>query len=254
MTIFQSESIPPNPSMKLGEQCLEELQALLYRYCMSVAGCPWDAQDLVQDTWLKVLGIFQSRTHANPEALLLRTAKNIWIDRMRRHRVYRRILDEELVQIEEAQAECMDSKLHMEAVFQQLLRQLSPTQCTVFILREGFGFSVAETAVLLKCTEGAVKAALHRARRALHSAQLEEESSWALITEEEKVDEQLLQSLAAAFLAGDVEDVIRLIQSNCQSVMAIGTLLPQQHRLDSGSVERFDGYFRGMYTEAVLAA
>ena len=87
----------------------------------------WDSDDLVQDTWIKALEHLQQRSHANPEALLLRIAKNTWIDRVRRDQTYRRILDEKLEHVlpkEEASNE--DSKLNIEFAFQLLLEHLSP--------------------------------------------------------------------------------------------------------------------------------
>ncbi|PAK54489.1 RNA polymerase sigma factor [Paenibacillus sp. 7541] len=254
MTIIQPES----HILMLSQQRVEELHALLHRYCLSLTGCPWDTEDLVQDTWLKVLDKFQKRTHSNPEALLLRTAKNTWIDRVRRNRVYRRIVNEWLVQGDEMQTEQLDRKLQTEAVFQLLLQHLSRAQCTVFVLREGWQFSVAEAASLLDTTQGAVKAALHRARKALEAAELEEDAAWTAMTEAEveEVDGQLLQALATAYLAGDVDEVVRLIQTSGQpreSVMAVGMLLPQ-HRIQSGYGGTLEGSFAVSCMGIVMAA
>ncbi|WP_231638639.1 RNA polymerase sigma factor [Paenibacillus sp. JCM 10914] len=93
MTLDRWSVVPASPQLGL-----EELNALLHRYCLSLTSSEWDSEDLVQDTWLKALEYTQDRSHPNPEALLLRVAKNTWIDRARREQLYRRILDEKLEQ------------------------------------------------------------------------------------------------------------------------------------------------------------
>jgi DNA-directed RNA polymerase specialized sigma24 family protein len=55
----------------------------------------WDGEDLVQETYIKVFSLL-GKTDAkieNPRAYLVRTATNLWIDKMRR-------LGRELVWIE----------------------------------------------------------------------------------------------------------------------------------------------------------
>jgi DNA-directed RNA polymerase specialized sigma24 family protein len=51
----------------VGEK-LEQLQATLSRYCMSLTECSWDAEDLVQDTWLKALDTLSSVAPSTPYA------------------------------------------------------------------------------------------------------------------------------------------------------------------------------------------
>ena len=144
MTIFRPSVTPP-ADLSL------EMNATLHRYCLSLTNSSWDSDDLVQDTWIKALEHMKQRSHVNPEALLLRIAKNTWIDRVRRDQTYRRILEEKLEHVlprEEASNE--DSKLNIEFAFQWLLEHLSPCSGTVLVLREVYEYSVSETAVKLK--------------------------------------------------------------------------------------------------------
>src|SRR5687767_10101821 len=58
-----------------------ELRPDLLRYCRSLCGNSWDTEDIVQDTFLKLM----NRSKAQPDLVinktyLFRTAKNIWID------------------------------------------------------------------------------------------------------------------------------------------------------------------------------
>ena len=63
----------------------------------------------------------------------------------------------------------MSSKRSLSA-FLAALDDLSTRQQQVFMLRTWQGFSVAETARMLKCSEGSVKTHLSRATEALKTA------------------------------------------------------------------------------------
>src|SRR5215469_5877160 len=58
----------------------------LHRYCRRLTGNLWDGEDLMQDTLVRVFGLLgrSDMKLENPRAYLIRTATNIWIDRMRR--------------------------------------------------------------------------------------------------------------------------------------------------------------------------
>ena len=61
------------------------------------------------------------------------------------------------------------SAAHREEIFDiiRALRHLSPTQRGVFVLRDAYGYSTAETARMLRISEVAVRVHLHAARRRL---------------------------------------------------------------------------------------
>src|SRR5262245_16264516 len=65
---------------------LAEHRPALHAYCRRLTGNVWDGEDLVQDTLVRVfslLGKADTRLE-NPRAYLIRTAANLWIDRIRR--------------------------------------------------------------------------------------------------------------------------------------------------------------------------
>ncbi|KOR90129.1 sigma-70 family RNA polymerase sigma factor [Paenibacillus solani] len=240
MTIYRPSG-PPSADLSL-----EELNATLHRYCLSLTNSLWDSDDLVQDTWIKALEHMKQQNHVNPEALLLRIAKNTWIDRVRRDQTYRRILDEKLEQVlpkEETLNE--DTNLNIEFAFQWLLERLSPLQRTVLLLRDVYGYSVSETASILKTTEGAVKAALHRAHKELQSLDPVEEELVLAVPEEEELILNI-QALAEAYQSGDVEAVVRLIQWNHSEAAAIGCMVPLQVQTPSAGYMMHGGYSSDM--------
>ncbi|MDQ6422693.1 RNA polymerase sigma factor [Paenibacillus sp. LHD-117] len=192
---------------------VDVLQGKLQRYCLSLTGTVQDAEDLVQQTWEKTIVRLEKRGHANPEAFLLRVAKNTWIDECRRRRMLRDRLDRLRQPNERAAVDASDAERAISALY----RHLSPIQRTVFMLRDTLGYSAAETADLLGTSEGAAKAALHRARQALTAVRDE------LIRERDGDDsaggiggaaEELARKVREAYIEGRVDDLISLFYSN----------------------------------------
>ncbi|MDF2959728.1 MAG: DNA-directed polymerase subunit sigma [Paenibacillus sp.] len=189
------------------DKSLEQLQAVVHRYCLSLTGSGWDAEDLAQDTWLKAAGTLKSFGHTNPEAFLLRIARNTWIDQTRRKAVLTRILrrEQEKVILPDY------GSVEIEAALQSLMKHLSPLQRTVFLLRDVLGFTCREAAERLETTEGAVKAALHRARQSLEAVKADLENDALPLPEEEGL-RAFLRTFAAAYRMGDIAVLVELSQ------------------------------------------
>ncbi|MGG1941795.1 RNA polymerase sigma factor [Paenibacillus polymyxa] len=183
----------------------DELQAVLKRYCLSLTKSNWDAEELAQNTWVKALGKLNNFEHTNPKALLLRIAKNTWIDEIRRKAVFTRILNREQAKVTEAD----HGAFEIEIALQSLMNHLSPLQRTVFLLRDVFAFSISETSDILGTTEGAVKVALHRARKSLGAVQEELLKGELSLPESEK-SKTFLRALTAAYQMGDIATLVML--------------------------------------------
>lgn len=206
--------------LKANDIDLEQLQTVVNRYCLSLTGSIWEAEDLAQDTWLKALAPLRAIGHSNPEAFLLRIAKNTWIDQVRRQQLLNRTRQLETAgMIVPAEHH---SFFEMETAFQVLIEHLSPTQRTVFLLRDVFGYSTSEAANMLETTGGAIKAALHRARQSLHSVR--DDLMGGNIHGPETEDlKAFLRVIVAAYQAGDITALVQLAQQDViEPVVAIG--------------------------------
>lgn len=186
----------------------ESLQSSLYRYCLVLTGSEWDAADLTQTAWSKAISRLQERGHDNPEAFLLRTAKNSWIDDCRRKSMYKELLGGMVHSYR--QDSPVSKEYDSEQAMQALVRQLSPIQRTVFVLREAMGYSIAETAQWLNTTEGAVKAALYRARQSLGAVKEAMENEEAAGEPDAEERESISQSVKA-LEEGRVADLVYLL-------------------------------------------
>ncbi|SFV09800.1 sigma-70 family RNA polymerase sigma factor [Alicyclobacillus macrosporangiidus] len=136
----------------------------LWNYCLYLTRSPWDAEDLVQETIVKT---FAHMAHlyqvVNMRAYLFRMASNLWIDWCRRARLVSQ--DDRFLRAIPAPDEV--DRADVIGSMEDLIRLLPPRQRVILLLMDVFDFSARETAEMLVITEGAVKAALHRARRTL---------------------------------------------------------------------------------------
>lgn len=192
---------------------IEQLHATVRRYCLSITRSGHDAEDLAQDTWLKALPVLWSKGHQNPEALLLRIAKTTWIDQSRRKDVTLKLLQNRIINVDGQIGDSSHTVFELEQLFHALVKHLPPLQRTVFLLRDVLYYSTTEAAQFLRTTEGAVKAALHRARQSLtfvkrdliEDGKTESQNSNA-------VDIAYVQALANAYQMTDIAMLIELMQ------------------------------------------
>ncbi|UOK64896.1 RNA polymerase sigma factor [Paenibacillus sp. OVF10] len=149
---------------------LPDLMGSLYAYCLSLTKSVPETEDLVQETCLKVLssrvvGTSGMNKDINWEAYLIRIARNSWIDILRQRERLAYKLDSLKPFLHEMEEERRFEEL--ESAVQLLVNALPPWQRVIYVLRELMGYKAAETAEMLDTTEGAVKAALSRARSAI---------------------------------------------------------------------------------------
>lgn len=189
-------------------QDIRRLSGAVSRYSLSLARSLPAAEDLAQESWSRALPALREGGHANPEALLLRIARNVWIDGLRRENRRSRLpLHEEA---ERTTTDCQPEGMTLAPVFAALNRQLPKLQLTVFLLRDVLGYAIRETAARLGTTEGAVKAAHHRARHALEAvrAELACEDGPALPADDAERAEAHL--MAEAYARGDIGTLVAI--------------------------------------------
>jgi RNA polymerase sigma factor (sigma-70 family) len=144
---------------------LEHRLHYLQAYCRKLTGSSWDAEDLLQETLMKFyMSLCKWEERKVTKSYLCRIAHNTWIDYCRRKQLMCEPLDEYQI----GQKQAVDSFEVREAL-ELLANQLPVRQAVVFLLMDVFHFTAKETATRIYATEGAVQAALHRAREHLRS-------------------------------------------------------------------------------------
>ena len=154
-------------------------ERLLWALCYRMTGVAADADELVQETWLRCLERPPPDLERSLRPWLTRVAVNLARDHLR-HRQSRAYIGPWLpspVPLERTLPAPEHSPEDRLALAESArlgtllaLEKLSPGQRAIWLLREVFEHSIAETAELLELSEGAVKVGLHRARRALDEA------------------------------------------------------------------------------------
>jgi RNA polymerase sigma-70 factor (TIGR02957 family) len=149
------------------EQVFGEHRDLLFAVAYRMLGSVSDAEDAVQDSWLRWSSASREEI-ANPKAYLIRIVTNTSLDRLRSAQAQRETyvgpwLPEPLLTGPDVadQAELAES---VSLAMMVVLESLTPDERAVFVLREVFGFSHAEIAASLGRSGPAVRQLAHRAR------------------------------------------------------------------------------------------
>lgn len=153
------------------ETTAERYYQQLYTFCFRMLGNSSDAEDAVQETFLRAFRKESTLlTEAMLPAWLYTIARNICIDKMRWWKRWKKRLSAtfSFSDLQEAgllgwEASVGDNLAFLSSPIQALpLRQRE-----VFLLRDLHDFSTAETAQMLKISEGTVKSTLAAARSTL---------------------------------------------------------------------------------------
>lgn len=210
----------------------EELRPLLFSIAYRILGSVGEAEDAVQETWLR---FDASPTRAvSVKAFLSATVTRIAIDVLRSARVRREEyvgpwLPEPLLRDpyeDPARAAELADSVSMAALL--LLERLSPLERSVFVLREVFAFGFDEIASTVGRSEAACRQLLVRARRHMNEGRPRFEA-----------DRQERQELAKRFFAalsqGDVDGLRGLLSADVQLVGDGGGKAPQLARAVVGA-------------------
>jgi RNA polymerase sigma-70 factor, ECF subfamily len=201
----------------------EELRPLLFAIAYRILGSVAEAEDVVQETWLR----YQTSPTppASARAFLSAVVTRISIDVLRSARVRR----EEYVgpwfpeplltdpySDPERSAELADS-VSMAALL--LLERLSPLERAVFVLREVFGFGFDEVASAVGRSEAACRQLAARARRHMDEGRPRFEA-------DQREREELADRFFDALREGDVDGLQELLAADVQIIGDSGGKAP----------------------------
>jgi RNA polymerase sigma-70 factor (ECF subfamily) len=201
----------------------QELRPLLFAIAYRILGRVTEAEEAVQDTWLRYEA--SPIEPASTKAFLSAVVTRISIDALRSARVRR----EEYVgpwfpepllsdpyESPERSAELADS-LSMAALL--LLERLTPLERAVFVLREVFAFGFPDVASAVGRSEAACRQLAVRARRHMDAGRPRFEA-------DRREREELAERFFDAFREGDLDGLRELLAADVQMVGDSGGKAP----------------------------
>jgi len=205
----------------------EELRPLLFAIAYGLLGSVSEAEDAVQETWLRYED--SATQPASTKAFLSAVVTRISIDMLRSARSRREeyvgewfpepVLTDPYGDPERS-AELADS-LSMAALL--LLERLTPLERAVFVLREVFGFSFPEIASAVGRSEAAVRQLAVRARRHMDEGRPRFEA-------DRREREEIAKRFFDAVREGDVDGLVDLLAADVKIVGDSGGKAPQWGR------------------------
>ncbi|MFL6040025.1 MAG: sigma-70 family RNA polymerase sigma factor [Gaiellales bacterium] len=221
---------------------LEQHRRELTGYCYRMLGSAFEAEDAVQDTFLRALrGYERFEGRAALRSWLYRIATNVCLDmlngRQRRARpmdmgparepdaanldtlpesVWLQPIPDGLVVADGDPAEVAEGRETIRLAFVAALQHLPPRQRAVLILSEVLRWKAAEVAELLETSVASVNSALQRARATLETIDLSAADASRSVGE---ADAELLARYVEAFERYDMEALTSLIQEDATQSM-----------------------------------
>ncbi|ADB48922.1 RNA polymerase sigma-70 factor [Conexibacter woesei] len=142
-------------------------RSLLFTVAYELLGSAADAEDVVQETWLRWAGVDQAGVH-DPRAYLVRTVTRQALNRLRtlarrREEYVGEWLPEPLLTSPDV-ADDVELAESVSIAMLTVLETLGPAERAVFVLREVFDAPYDEIAAALEKSPAAVRQIAHRAR------------------------------------------------------------------------------------------
>ncbi|CBG74765.1 MULTISPECIES: RNA polymerase sigma-70 factor [Streptomyces] len=197
----------------------EEHRSVLMGVAYRMLGRVADAEDVVQEAWLRWSGADRSEVR-EPRGYLVRVTTRLSIDRLRqvqsRNEAYpgpwlpEPYVTDYAVTVEDTAERAVLADTVSLAVL-VVLESLSPLERAVFVLREAFGYPYAEIAAMIDRAEPAVRQLAGRARRHVDERRPRYEVDPA---ERRELTERFL----AAATGGDLERLMALLAPDVRLV------------------------------------
>ncbi len=190
----------------------DKYRPLLFSIAYRMLGSVMDAEDIVQEAYLRWQGV-SSKEIRSPKSYLSAVVTRLSIDRLRREKARREEyvgpwLPEPLATGKDsdvADAAVLDETLSM--AFLVLLESLTPVERAVFLLREVFDYDYAEIASLVGKSESNCRQIARRARKSVAARRPRFESS-------PEQEERLMRSFLEACMSGDMETLVSLLSED----------------------------------------
>lgn len=200
------------------------LRPRLFGIAYRMLGVRADAEDVVQDAWLRWSGSERGAVQS-AEAWLVTIVTRLAIDRLRAARAEREAyvgawLPEPIVELDERTPESILERAHEVSIaFLHLLERLGPEERAAYLLRQAFDYDYGEIATMLGKTEPAIRQSVHRAIERLRLDRPRFEVP-------REAHERLLRRFVAAAQSGDRGAIRALLADDAHAIGDGGGKVP----------------------------
>jgi RNA polymerase sigma-70 factor (ECF subfamily) len=218
----------------------ESLRPHLLAVAYRLTGTFADAEDAVQDAWLRWNGLGEQRAGiADLRAWLTTVVSRLGLDRLRsaahrRETYYGEWLPEPVVTALDGADPLSEVVAHEDARFAAMvvLERLNPDQRVAFVLHDGFGVPFGEIAGILGINAGAARQLASRARRTVSDAAAPAPAA---------IHDEVVGKLMAAMATGDMNQIVALLHPDVTFTGDSNRKAPTAARVIHGSdkVARF---------------
>lgn len=182
-------------------------RSLLFTVAYGMLGSAADAEDVVQETWLRWSAVDQARVQ-DSRAYLVRSATRLSLNRLRtlsrrREDYVGEWLPEPLLTSPDV-AEDAELAEGVSIAMLTVLETLTPTERGVFVLREVFDVPYDEIAAAVDKSQAAVRQVAHRAREHVAARR-------PRMQVDHSEQQQVMERFVAAVTAGDVQGLMDVL-------------------------------------------
>src|SRR3954468_961934 len=188
----------------------EDLRPLLFSIAYRMLGTAGEAEDIVQEAFLRYHRVAEEEPIEHPKAYLSQVVTRLSIDHLRSARVRREtytgtwLPEPLLTDVEPDASQHAETADSLSMAFLVVLESLSPVERAVFLLREVFDYGYGEIAEIIGKSEDNCRQLAARARRHL------DERKPRFEADRQRRDE-LAQRFFAAAQEGDTEGLVQLL-------------------------------------------
>lgn len=192
-----------------GAEVFEAHRDLMFAVAYRMLGAIADAEDAVQDAWLRWSAAPRPQV-ADPRAYLARIVVNTALNRLRSARARREayigpwLPEPLLTETRPDAAERTELAESVSVAMLVVLESLTPEERAVFVLREVFGFSHAEIGAALGRSDAAVRQLAHRAREHVQARR-------PRFDVDRNQQREVTQQFLAAAAGGDIEGLMAVL-------------------------------------------
>jgi RNA polymerase sigma-70 factor, ECF subfamily len=238
----ESSPLTTKPASGELDERLEQHRSELTAYCYRMLGSPFEAEDAVQETFLRAWRSYEGfEGRSALRSWLYRIATNVCLDMLNGRERRARPMDlgparepqlgnlstlpeatwiqpvpDSLVGQEDDPAAVAARRETIRLAFVAALQHLPPKQRAVLILSEVLRWKASEVAELLDTSVASVNSALQRARATLEASSVSAEEQSPVVSTE---DAELLERYVEAFEGYDMEALTSLIHEDATQSM-----------------------------------